>query len=230
MRCTSIISAYYAPDWIEGRVTNLLEQTEIPKIVAVCQKGSEESKLLSKFPEVIQITTPDVPTVYKAWNLAIGAVDTPLINIANSDDRLINTAIEEMCDALQENPTYGLAYPDCHVVYEYNGEYVGELVAPDDTHLLSGCFIGPVPTYRRKLHELYGYFPDSYIVAGDYWQWLNFKSHGVEFMHIHKKLGIFYDRRHDPSVMNNIEYRKSNLTCWESARAREYWKARWKSE
>jgi len=229
-RCTSIISAYFCDDWIDGRVTNLLEQSEVPAIVAVCQKGSKEDEILSKFPEVIRINTPDIPTVYKAWNLALRCVQTEFVNIANSDDRLDVNAIKEMCNALQENPDVGLVYPDCHVVYELNGEYVGELVADDGQSLLSGCFVGPVPTYKRELHELYGYFPEDYIVAGDYWEWLNFQAHGVKFMHIHKKLGVFYDRRYNPSIENNIEYKFSNRTVWESARAIEYWKARRKSE
>jgi len=221
-RCTSIISAYFCKDWLEGRIQNLLEQSEVPNIVAVALKDSEESKILARYPEVTTIITSDVPTVYAAWNMAIKACDTTFVNIANSDDRLSKFAIERMCNALQENPSYSLAYPDCHVVYELNGDRFPFELGEGD--LFSGCFIGPVPTYRRKLHELYGWFPEDYVVAGDYWFWLNLQVNGVKFLHIKEKLGIFYDRSQNPSIENNLEYKFSNLTIFETAKAQEYWK------
>jgi len=224
MRCTSIVSAYFCESWLEGRIINLLEQTLVPNIIAVCQKGSEEQKLLSKFPQVLILTTPDIPTVYVAWNMAISAVETPFINIANSDDRLLPTGIEEMCYELETNKEIGLVFPDLWVVYEYNGEYRSELVPSDTLDMFDGCFIGCCPTYRTELHKLYGLYPEEYVVAGDYWMWLNFHVHGVKFKHIHKKLGVWYDRSHDPSVEKNLEFRMSNLTVWESAKAKDFWR------
>jgi len=222
-RCTSIISAYFCEDWIHGRVTNLLEQTEVPAIVAVCQKGSKEDEILSKFPEVIRINTPDVPTVYACWNLALRCVQTDFVNIANSDDRLDVNAIKEMCDELEKDKAYGLAYSDCHVCSELNGEPIASFEWGEGD-LLGGCFVGPSPVYRTELHKLYGEYPEEYVVAGDYWMWLNFQHNGVKFLHIKKKLCTFWDRSGNPSIVNNLEYAQSNRTIFESAKAREYWR------
>lgn len=223
MRCSSIISAYFCKDWLHSRITNLLDQTEVPRIVAVCQGNSEESKILAQFPEVLAIHTVDVPTVYEAWNMALDAVTTPFINIANSDCRLENTALQEMCDELEKDTSYGLAYSNCHVVYELNGDVIQELDWAEGD-LLNGCFIGPSPVYRTELHKLYGKYPTEYIVAGDYYMWLKLQHNGVKFLHIKKPLVRFWNRSHDPSIENNLEYKKKNLTIFETAKIREYWK------
>jgi len=222
-RCTSIISAYFCEDWLQGRVTNLLEQSEVPAIVAVCQKGSKEDEILAKFPEVIRINTPDVPTVYKAWNLALRCVQTEFVNIANSDDRLDVNAIKEMVDELEKDKACGLAYSDCHVCSELNGEPVASFEWGEGD-LFDGCFIGPSPVYRTELHKLYGEYPEEYVVAGDYYFWLNLQYNGVKFLHIKKKLCTFWDRSGNPSVVNNLEYAQSNRTIFESAKAREFWR------
>jgi len=219
----SIISAYFCESWLQGRIENLLEQTLVPEIIAVSQSGSEEANIISKYPQVISILTPGVPTVYACWNMAIKATDCELINVANSDDRLDVNAIKEMVDALQENPSIGLAYSDCHVCSELNGEPVASFEWGEGD-LLDGCYIGPSPVYRKELHELHGYFPEEYVVAGDYWMWLNLQHNGVKFLHIKKKLCTFWDRSGNPSVVNNLEYAQANRTVWESARAREYWR------
>ena len=223
MRVASIISAYFCDAWLEGRIQNLLEQTLVPEIIAVSQSGSEEAKIISKYPQVLSILTPDVPTVYACWNMAIRATDCELINVANSDDRLVSTAIEEMHNALQENPDVSLVYSDCHVVSELNGEPVASFEWGEGD-LYEGCFVGPSPVYRKELHELYGEYPEEYVVAGDYYFWLNLQHNGVKFLHIKKKLCTFWDRSGNPSVENNLEYKFSNRTVFESAKAREFWR------
>ena len=223
MKVASIISAYFCESWLEGRIQNLLEQTLVPEIIAVSQSGSEEAKIISKYPQVLSILTPDVPTVYACWNMAIRATDCELINVANSDDRLVSTAIEEMHNALQENPDVSLVYSDCHVVSELNGEPVASFEWGEGD-LYEGCFVGPSPVYRKELHELYGEYPEEYVVAGDYYFWLNLQHNGVKFLHIKKKLCTFWDRSGNPSVENNLEYKFSNRTVFESAKAREFWR------
>lgn len=222
-RATSIISAYKCQDWLTGRITNLLDQTEVPNIVAVCQKDSKEAEILSKFPEVTTITTPDIPTLYRAWNMALDAVETKYINIANSDDRLSNFAIKEMCDELDNDPEAGLVYANCDVVRELNGESV-EVIDWMEGDLFKGCFIGPFPTYRKKLHELYGEYPSDYVVSGDYYFFLNLYRNGVKLKHIKKTMGRWWDRSHNPELPTNLEFRQKNRATWEAARAKEFWR------
>ena len=87
-RVTAIISAYYAEDYIQGRLENLVGQTEKVDIIAVVQKGSIESGICARFPQVEIIQTNDIPGVYEAWNIGIKAANTPYVTNANSDDRL----------------------------------------------------------------------------------------------------------------------------------------------
>jgi len=230
-RCTAIISAYKCKSWLEGRISNLLEQTEVPDIVAVVRYHSEEAKIIHGFIDkhirnIMLIYTSGDPTVYEAWNLAIGRVDTKYINIANSDDRLANFAIREMCDELDNNPDIGLVYPDCNIVTELNGNVVGKFEWSEGD-LLEGCHVGPCPTYRTDLHKLYGLYPEDYIVAGDYWYWLNLEYNGVKFKHINKPLCTFWDRRNRADIEPNLEFLQSNRTIFETAKAKYYWRAKY---
>jgi len=228
-RCTAIISAYKCESWLRDRIINLLSQSEQPDIIAVAKYHSEEAKIIREYEasdSIKVITTYGIPTVYEAWNLAIGKVETPYIAIANSDDRLANFAIKEMCDELDNNPDVGLVYPDCNIVTELNGNIVGKYEWAEGS-LLEGCHIGPAPTYRADLHKQYGLYPEDYIVAGDYWYWLNLEFNGVKFKHINKPLCTFWDRRNRADIEPNLEYLQSNRTIFETAKAKDYWRAKY---
>lgn len=214
----AIVSAYYCKDWLENRIEDLLVQTETPSVIAVCQEGSEEYKILSRFPVTI-IPTPDIPTVYWAWNKAIRNSVSPYIFIANSDDRLLNhDVLANFANLLDENPEIGLVYADQSVVTEEYGEPIGAYDLRDpEADLLEGCYIGSAPMYRRSLHDQFGMYNEMYQIAGDYDMWIRFQQGGVKFHHIKERLTTFWDRG------TNIEFAKRDRLIWENARIRRKW-------
>jgi len=125
-RVTAIISAYFAEDYIQGRLENLVSQTEKVDIIAVAQKGSIEAGICARFPQVEIIQTNDIPGVYEAWNIGIKAANTPYITNANCDDRLAPHALKKMADILDKETTYGVVYPDVSIVEEIGGNPIGE--------------------------------------------------------------------------------------------------------
>jgi len=72
---SSLVSAYYAVDYLEGRLDNLAEQDVHPEIVVVCRAESKEHELTlrwsarSSYEDLKIVLTKDIPTVYAAWNM-----------------------------------------------------------------------------------------------------------------------------------------------------------------
>src|SRR3989337_2752687 len=124
-RVSAIISAYYAEPYIEGRILNLQQQTLRPQIVVVAQEKSIEARIAEGMldGEDVLIDTPDIPTIYKAWNLGIEASRGEYIINANSDDRLASYAIEFLASALDRNPTHAVAYADVDIVEDLVGGF-----------------------------------------------------------------------------------------------------------
>lgn len=98
----AIISAYYCEEWLHRRVRNLLSTPQVSEIIAVCKLDSIEYRILQNYPTLRIITTKDIPTLYKAWNLAIMAAKSPLITNANSDDLFTPNGLQILHIGLSE--------------------------------------------------------------------------------------------------------------------------------
>lgn len=217
---TAIVSAYYAEPFLEGRIQNLLEQSLQPKIVIVCQKNSPELAIARKalvLGEIEIVLTPDIPTVYKAWNIGLEHADTDYVTNANSDDRHYPGAIEELAKTLRNNSSFAVAYADVHRVKEVDGEPFGAfewLEGGFDELMHKGCFVGPMPMWRRSLHAKHGNFAEEFKSAGDYEFWLRIAKAGEKFRHVKTVLGAHLERD------DAIEHRQPVLGVIETARAR----------
>jgi len=212
---TAIISAYFAEKYLASRIENLQEQDTPVDVIVVCEAGSTEHVIASKY-SVELLTTPDVPTIYYAWNLAIKHAQTEFITNANCDDLLYPGALSYMIQNLRLRPEYCLAYANDDIMKEYKG-------FPTNRHewfeggldeLLQMCFIGPMPIWRRSLHEKYGFFDEDMRSAGDYEFWLRLASSGEKFLHLKRCVGAFLSRSDSASTRDPLR------STWESARAR----------
>lgn len=219
-KVTAIISAYYCEEWINGRITNLLAQEPQPEIIAVAQRSSPEASIISNtFPQVKLITTPDVPTVYGAWNMAINEAQGKYITSANSDDRLYPGALELLAKELDKNRrgTIGAVYADVDIAEEPGGQPYSRYKWAEGGHkeLLKGCFLGPMPLWRASLHQEYGLFDEEMHSAGDYEYWLRLASNGVRFRKYKEEpLGVY------AKLPGSVEHREPVRSLWETARAR----------
>lgn len=217
---TAIISAYYAEQYLAGRIDNLLGQTLVPEIIVVCQKGSQEG-YIATFPywhnkQVEIIETEGIPTIYAAWNLALAQAQGEFVTNANCDDRLRPNALEILAHELATHPRYAVAYGDQEIVEKLDGPVAGkyEWIEGGYPELMRGCFMGPMPMWRRSLHDTYGVFDDSMHIAGDYEFWCRIASHGERFFHIRGVVGTYLKRE------NSAEHREPLRAAWETARIR----------
>lgn len=223
-KVTALISAYYAAEYLEGRLENLLAQGlgKDLQVVLVCQVDSSEDKIACRFLvdnpsfDFYIHATPDIPTVYEAWNIGIRHATGKYLTNANCDDRLYPGALAELVKALDTHPRAAVAYGNVDEVSTLDGETVGtyEWLEGGLTELLTGCFLGPMPMWRKSLHDTYGLFDPAYHSAGDYEFWLRLAAHGETFYKVAGWTGAYLNRA------DSAAHRKPVLSAWETSRAR----------
>lgn len=212
---SAIISGYYAKDFLQERIENLQAQKDCT-IVVVAQEFSPEHEISVKMHVDKLILTYDIPSVYTAWNLGIRACTTRYVTNANSDDILYPDALAYLVDLLERNKDYALVYGNSDVVYSYGGlpQNRYEWGEGGITELLLKCFIGPMPVWRRNLHEKYGFFDEGMLSAGDYEMWLRLAAAGEKFLHTKRCVGAFFSHKASASMRQPLR------STWETARAR----------
>lgn len=217
-KVSAIVSAYYCDKWLKGRIDNLLDQDIKPEVIVIAQGESKEMEIARTYPELVLIGTKLVPPVYEAWNMGIRIARGEYITNANADDRLYPGALSRMVEALDQAPRrVALAYGNVDIVQEPGGEpYSRYNWAQGGLHeLLQGCFIGPMPVWRKEIHENIGYFDEAYHSSGDYEFWMRMAKNRYQFIKMEEEpVGAYTKRK------GSIEHREPIRTLWETARAR----------
>lgn len=214
---TAIVSAWYAEQYLAGRLDNLISQSPRPEIVVVCRQGSVEQDIALQFQEYIRLVPVQDMGIYSAWNEGIKYSTGEYITNANCDDRLYPGALEILARVLDSDPTIGIAYGDDDIVREVGGLPVNrhEWIEGGLEELRLGCFIGPMPMWRRSLHSEIGYFDPSLKVAGDYEFWLRtVATTAYRVSHIPRAIGAYLSRK------DSLEHKLPLFTVWETARVR----------
>jgi len=223
VKLSCLLSTYYDLPLLQGRLDNLLTQDEVDmEIIFIFQEMSYEEDIINDwimqytyFPIKI-IATEDIPTLYDAWNQGIEISRGEYLTNVNTDDRLYPGALQKMIDVLDSEPDVGVVYPDVHRVATIDGEPFGTYTwaEGDFDVLIHGCFLGPMPMWRKSLHDEYGLFDPEMHSSGDYDFWLRLAKAGVKMKRIPEPLGRYYDRQ------ESIEHREPVRTVWETANAR----------
>ena len=221
VKVTGLLSTYNDTELLQGRLDNLLTQDVEMELLTICESDSEESAIITEWAKDKDIYIcscyPDgIPTLYDAWNMGIEFAEGEYLTNINTDDRLYPGALQKMIDVLDANPDIGVVYPDVDRVDEIDGEPFATYSWAEGgfDKLLKGCFLGPMPMWRKSLHDEYGLFDGIYHSSGDYEFWLRIAKAGVKFQRIPEPLGAYFDRK------NNIENREPLRTAWETSRAR----------
>lgn len=211
-KITAIVSAYYSEEFIAMRLLNLFGQKPFPEIVVVCQKGSHEHEVSARL-DVKLVTTPDIPTIGKAWNLAIAEATGDYIVTANTDDLFYIGALVRMAKVLDDNPEVDLVFGDCDITnnrvdmrpWKRCHEPEG-IIANMYEQLQRRCFIGPMPMFRKSSMA----FDEDCIVACDYAMWLSMGKAGCNFYYIPDALGLYHNRADSLEHRNTAIMRKEN--------------------
>lgn len=219
-KVTAIVSAYYAEQYLEGRICNLLMQSPIPEIVVVCQVGGVEEEIAkqhwSAHEDIRIVHTLDIPTIYDAWNQAIRFSTGKYIVNANSDDRFEYDALKDMAKELDLFPDRAMVYGASNVIDIFGK--INNIIGNRDGNfdrLKNDYFVGPMPMWRRSLHDKYGWFDETFQVAGDYEFWLRCAKGGEKFYRLPRVVGTYLKRP------DSAEHRQPIVAKYENKLVRE---------
>jgi len=196
---------YNCERFIAGCLEDLERQTIADKVeIIAVNTGSQENereiieKYQKQYDNIVYIEKPERLTIYAAWNIGIKAAKSKYITNANTDDRHREDAFEKMAAVLENNLEIDLVYPNYVLTEKENESFENHTpmrhIIPSDysqQELLISCLPGPMPMWRRTLHNRYGYFNENLEVAGDWEFWLQI-SEGCRFQHINDYLGLYY--------------------------------------
>lgn len=212
-----LISAYYAKPFIRDRLVNLRGHERI----VVCQTGSPEEEVAHYQKAEIIITTPDIPTIGKAWNLAYKAATQKYVTTANTDDTFYPGALDRCTDILDRYKNVGLVFFRVDVKNGDNhprpwDRIKGESgIMANPEIIKERCIVGPMPVWRRSYLEKLGGFDEELIVAADWEYWIRMLEAGIHFYYIADSLGCYHKRD------DSLEWRNKGKLPQEHKRIRE---------
>ncbi len=163
--------------------------------------GNEEEVIreyLAKYPNIIYERLDHDPGVYGTWNYAIKKARAPYITNSNLDDRRNPEMLAQHVEFLENNPHIDLVYSAYFVTHnpnetfaKNNYKYVAqsEEFVPSKMYL---CLPGPQPTWRKTMHEKYGYFREDMKHSGDMEFWNRAVIHGSLFSYFPGHSTLFY--------------------------------------
>jgi glycosyltransferase involved in cell wall biosynthesis len=230
---TAIVSTYNAERFMRGCLEDLEAQSIADRIeILVIDSNSPQNEAAivrefqQRYTNIRYVRTEQRETLYKAWNRGVEMARGKYLTSANTDDRHRRDAFEVMVAALEREPDAALAYADAVVTLSEEHSAARPAVHlrwPEFERklLFQVDFVGSQPLWRRNLHQRYGFFDDSFVVAADYEFWLRLVKE-ERFIHVRETVGVYL------ASPSSIEHRHPDLTWKESELARErWWPAEW---
>ena len=230
---SAIVSTYNAERFIQGCLEDLEAQTIADRLeIVVVDSGSQQNEwaivreFQQRYDNILYIPTAQREGLYAAWNRGIQAARGKYITNANTDDRHRRDAFERLVATLDTRPDIALVYADFYITEIENETFenhtpVGESIWPDfdPLELLRRCYMGHQPMWRKSMHTRYGYFDESFEVAGDWEFWLRMAENET-FLHLREFLGLFLN---SPA---SVGHRNPELLGQENVRVRQRYRHR----
>lgn len=193
-----LISLYKSDEYLISLLSSIQGQSIKEKaefIFILVQPSDFTVSLVNEFraslPHVQILRHDDRIGIYAAWNEGIKIAQSEIITNWNADDTRAPDSLEIQYNYLNSHPKNDVVYQDVYYSLEPNLSWetlqaIGmrsNLPDVSAQYLLETSFNLPhnAPAWRRKLHEDYGYFDESYMSAGDYEFWVRIALHNRRF-------------------------------------------------
>lgn len=206
---TIITSVYKGDRYIETFLRDIVRQTIFHQcellIVNANSPENEEPIILEyckKYPNIHYERFEKDPGLYGVWNYLIKKARGQYITNANIDDLRNPRGIEHHVLFLNQHPTIDLVYSPFfisetpHLTFEMAVLQKCFILSKSEFsfRVLHECLPGPFPTWRKSLHEKYGYFNEKYKSAGDWEFWNKIVVMGAKFKKDSRIVsGVFYN-------------------------------------
>jgi hypothetical protein len=202
-----ITSLYNGDKHLKGFLDNITSQTIFEKceliIINANSPGNEEAMIkeyMKKFPNIIYKKLNKDPGIYGCWDMGIQMSTGNFISNANLDDRRSIQQLEIMAEELIRNEEIDLVYSECLVTNSENETYskntsMGQIYPSQEfsNENMIKCLPGPMPLWRRSMHDSAGEFDSSYKFAGDWDMWLRAVKTGSKFKKVFGSYGLYHN-------------------------------------
>ena len=208
-KITISCSLYDGDEYIQRFMEDITSQTIFAKceliIVNANSPGNEEqiiNEYLERFDNIKYHKLDYRATPTEVLNMVIDELATgEFITIGNIDDMRRRDCLEVQAKYLLFNEDVSLVYADCFQTtkpnesYESNSSegslYEHSLKNFSKENMIK-CLPGPMPMWRRSVHDHCGLFDKEYIYANDWEMWLRMVKNGHKFQKINDILGLYY--------------------------------------
>jgi len=203
----SIVTSVFDPQdmFIEQFLIDITRQTifdqcELILIEVPCSPNTKSiiEPFLEKYPNIRYIQLDTDPGLYGVWNIGIQLAKADFVTNANIDDRRNPSCLERHAKALEDNPHISLVYSDFYCTRHPNTTFekpqacmltnVQEF-SPQTMYM---CLAGPMPMWRKSIHDYCGYFRSDLSSSADWEFWCRMASLGCTFKKITGISGVYY--------------------------------------
>ena len=206
----SIITTFHdASKFIEGFMDNITNQTmfsDCELILIDAGSLSNEVEVIKKYkerhPNIRHIRLPENKPVTECVNMAIKISRADFLTLACVDDVKRTDCVQTLYDHIIDDVSVDLVYGDVictdksndlfnnnrnnHNIFEHSKKTFSR-------ENMIKCLPGPMPLWRKTIHEKNGFFDDKECDYADDWEmWLRCVSTGSKFKKVNEKVGLYY--------------------------------------
>ena len=232
----SVITTFYKDDgFLEDFLLNITQQTifdDCELIVVDTGSPGNEQEIMESHVEshsnikYVRYDERKRPT--EGLNLALKEASGEYVTFAFLDDRKSLDCLEVLFAELEADEEVDLVYGNCltttvknETLEQTNATKVFDhSVAEFTKENMIKCLPGPMPMWRKTIHEKNGFFDqDGCDYADDWEMWLRAVDTGSKFKKVHKTVGLYLEGGRSQQAMNiaqreeeaKIFYRYSHL-------------------
>ena len=221
-----ITSLYKSEKYISHFLEEITKQTifdDCELVIVNCDSNSNVDNLIKsyceKYSNIKLIKSKKFLNVHESANLAIKNSSGEFLCFANVDDIKAYNSIEILSKSLFFDNNVDLVYGDCFQTSKINDLFCENLENKNlyehslydfNKNNMIKCLPGPMPMWRKNLHDKYGYFDENLKYAGDWDFWLRCVQGGTKFKKIYEKVGLYYQNPEGLSTKleNRLEKKK----------------------
>ena len=207
----SVVSTFYhGEEYLEGFLKNITEQT----IFADCElilvdtaspgrEGEIVERYLQLHKNIKYIRLEKRLTPSQGTTIAIKNSTGKFLNVACLDDRKSKDSLEILLKELESNPAVDLVYGQVYQTSKPNETFeknssnnilFDHSILEFSRENMVKCLPGPMPLWRKTLHEKNGFFIDDEAsgAAGNDWEmWLRAVENGSIFKRVNRPIGLY---------------------------------------
>jgi glycosyltransferase involved in cell wall biosynthesis len=199
---------YNAQKYIKNFLDDMVSQTffEKSEIIIIDANSPQNefdtiSKYMEKYSNIVYKRLDYRASVMETENMAIKMAKGDFIAQCCVDDRHSIEYLEIMSKHLIFDESVDLVYSDCFQTNKDNETFAlnssGGLLYEHSKksfskHNMIKCLPGPMPMWRKSIHEKVGFFKEEMRYAGDWEFFLRMVDMGCKFKKIDVPLGLYY--------------------------------------